>query len=251
MADVVPKAAASEGEAFPEKEDGTAGPAVSLNDFDNVSFVAKFSAQFKALMKKNLILQRRNMGATIAQLFVGPLFIIIITLIATAIKANQSSLQEVQDTIHPEPIVPPAVPKCFEYEGKRCWDFGYAPKNVHTDAIVSKMMEIGNIPSEKVKSFAAVADVNDWLLANENTTQLVVLFSKADKLNTTQTIQYTIQMNTTVGGGLFGNRELKEIRYRQPFQQLIYSGFLRWQGKASGRTKGQFKNFPQIGRAHV
>lgn len=244
MADVVPKAAASEGEAFPEKEDGTAGPAVSLNDFDNVSFVAKFSAQFKALMKKNLILQRRNMGATIAQLFVGPLFIIIITLIATAIKANQSSLQEVQDTIHPEPIVPPAVPKCFEYEGKRCWDFGYAPKNVHTDAIVSKMMEIGNIPSEKVKSFAAVADVNDWLLANENTTQLVVLFSKADKLNTTQTIQYTIQMNTTVGGGLFGNRELKEIRYRQPFQQLIYSGFLRWQGKASGRTKGQFKNFP-------
>jgi ABC-type multidrug transport system ATPase subunit len=239
MADVVPRAAAAAAEPVALRRE--------------VSYCGKFRGQFVALMKKNFILQKRNVGATMAQLLVGPLFIIVLFIIGSAIKANQSEIQEVVFTEHPKPLVPPTLTKCTPYEGKQCYDFAYSPVNYATNAITSHMMNIAGIDASRVKAIPNVNDVDDWLMANENTTQIVVIFPEKLQLNplydinTTSTYQYTLQMNTTAdcGFGPFScNAELKEEAYRAPMQQLVNAAIMRHNNKPDATIRGEYKNFP-------
>ena len=81
-------------------------------------------------------MQKRNLGATLAQLFVGPLFIIVLFIISEAIKVNQSGVQEVQLTRHPEALTVPKIPTCTPYGGKECYDFAYTPVTTETKKLL-------------------------------------------------------------------------------------------------------------------
>ena len=226
----------------------------------------KIVAQFGALMRKNFLVQKRNVGATLAQLFVGPLFLIVLFIISEAIKINQSGVQEIQFVEHPKPIEPSTVPTCTPYEGKECYDFAYAPKTAATDKFVKSMREASGIPEGKV--FGITGNVNEWLLSNENKTRLVLhlpsgddLFSTSVKFGAfaiprfapgdgipTKTFEYTIQMNQTGEPNFFSafgsDPEPMEIEYRAPMQMLVQTALLRYYNMSEAYVKTEYKNFP-------
>ena len=202
------------------------------------SGLAKVAAQFVALTKKNFLVQRRNLAATIAQLFVGPLFIIVLFIISQAIKINQSGVQEIQFVTTPEAIEPaPRGPTC---EGEGCYYFAYAPKTAATTAFVKVMQQVGDIKDSKVVGIEG--DVNKWLLENENKTKLVLHLPAGNNLfatpmfyagsTPTPTFQYTIQMNQTAESSFFSqfgtDPEPMEIQYRAPLQMLVQTALLRY-----------------------
>ena len=200
--------------------------------------LAKVAAQFVALTKKNYLVQRRNLAATIAQLFVGPLFIVVLFIISQAIKINQSGVQEIQFVTTPEAIEPaPRGPTC---EGEGCYYFAYAPKTAATTAFVKVMQQVGDIKDSKVVGIEG--DVNEWLLENENKTKLVLHLPAGNNLFATPmfyagstpapTFQYTIQMNQTAESSFYSqfgtDPEPMEIQYRAPLQMLVQTALLRY-----------------------
>lgn len=230
---------------------------VTRTTVKDAGMMSKLGTQFGALMRKNYLVQKRNLGATIAQLFVGPLFIVVLFIISEAIKVNQSGVQEIQFVEHPLPIEPAKIPTCTPYEGKNCYDFAYAPKTAATTAFVKSMQQVSGIPDSKI--IGIEGDVNEWLLANENKTKLVLHLPAGNDLFVqpafspgsgvgTKTFQYTIQMNQTAEASFFSSfatdPEPMEIEYRAPLQMLVQNALLRYYNKTEADVVTAYKNFP-------
>ncbi|XP_015883555.3 ABC transporter A family member 2 [Ziziphus jujuba] len=155
--------------------------------------------QYKALLKKNLLLSWRNKRATILQLFSSLFFIFLIFCIQKAIQASYSSSSDYKSTPDPKPLLSPPIPPCEDkfFIRSPCYDFVWSGNgSARIRSIVSAIMANNPgrpIPSTKVKSFATKEEVDTWLLSEPMHCPGALHF--VDKNATV--ISYGLQTNST------------------------------------------------------
>ncbi|KAH9719766.1 ABC transporter A family member 2 [Citrus sinensis] len=155
--------------------------------------------QFKALLKKNLLLSWRHKTATFVQLFSSLIFILLIYCIQEAIEARLSVSTAFKTVLDPRPLVSPPIPPCEDkfYIKSPCFDFLWSGNDsLKVQRIVSSIMRNNPgraIPSSKVMSFRTAAEVDDWLYSNPMRCPGALHF--VDRNATT--ISYGIQTNST------------------------------------------------------
>ncbi|KAK8703148.1 hypothetical protein V6N13_021477 [Hibiscus sabdariffa] len=169
--------------------------------------------QFKALLKKNLILSWRNKRSTFIQLFSSLFFIFLIFGIEKATNAQLGNSTVYKTVRLPKPFVAPAIPSCENrYLMKLpCYDFIWSGNESRTvDRIVRAIRENNPgrpIPETKVKSFRTTGDVDDWLFNNP----MLVLGALHFRELNGSVISYGLQTNSsaTVRRGQDGDPTLE------------------------------------------
>ncbi|GMJ04964.1 A. THALIANA ABC2 HOMOLOG 1, ABC2 homolog 1, ATP-binding cassette A2 [Hibiscus trionum] len=155
--------------------------------------------QFKALLKKNLILSWRNKRSTFIQLFSSLFFIFLIFGIERATDAQDGNSTAYKDIRDPKPLVAPAIPPCEEkyYVKLPCYDFVWSGNESRTvDGIVRAIRENNPgrpIPETKVKSFRTTGDVDEWLFNNPMFVPGALHFRELNA----SVISYGLQTNST------------------------------------------------------
>lgn len=125
--------------------------------------------QFKALLKKNLLLSWRNKSAAFLQLFSSFFFIFLLFCIDRATEASNSDTTEYKSVLNPQPLVSPPIPPCEDkfYIKKPCFDFVWSGNDsVRLNRIVNSIMANNPgrlIPSNKVWN----KEMRIWLRTNE------------------------------------------------------------------------------------
>ncbi|KAK9040034.1 hypothetical protein V6N11_015214 [Hibiscus sabdariffa] len=155
--------------------------------------------QFKALLKKNLILAWRNKRSTFIQLFSSLFFIFLIFGIERATEAQDNDSTTYKNIRDPTPSVAPAIPPCEEkyFVKLPCYDFVWSGNESRTvDSIVRAIRENNpgrSIPETKVKSFRTTGDVDEWLFNNPMHVPGALHFSELNG----SVISYGLQTNST------------------------------------------------------
>ncbi|XVF51956.1 hypothetical protein PTKIN_Ptkin04bG0225700 [Pterospermum kingtungense] len=156
-------------------------------------------SQFKALLKKNLLLSWRNKGATFLQLFSSLFFIFLIFCIEKAGEAQNAISPAYKMVRDPKPLVAPAIPPCedkFSVE-LPCFDFVWSGNESQTLHKIVKAIRENNpgrpIPENKVKSFGTPGEVDEFLLKNLLHILGALHFSEVNA----SVISYGLQTNST------------------------------------------------------
>ncbi|KAF6159975.1 hypothetical protein GIB67_033059 [Kingdonia uniflora] len=155
--------------------------------------------QFKALLKKNLILSWRNKRSTFLQLFSSFFFIFLIFCIDKAISARFSTTTSFKNVFDPKALIDSPIPACEDkfYVKLPCFDFAWSgKKSAKIDAIVERI-RLNNpgriIPVNKVKWFETPAQVDDWLFRDPMHCPGALHFVERNAT----VISYGIQTNST------------------------------------------------------
>ncbi|XVF51954.1 hypothetical protein PTKIN_Ptkin04bG0225500 [Pterospermum kingtungense] len=164
-------------------------------------------SQFKALLKKNLLLSWRNKRATFLQLFSSLFFIFLIFCIEKASDAQNAN------STGSKPLVAPAIPPCEDKFSVKlpCFDFVWSGNSSQTlDRIVRAIRENNPgrpIPENKVKSFRTSGEVDEFLSKNHLHVPGALHFSEVNE----SVISYGLQTNSTPleKRGLFERPTLK------------------------------------------
>lgn len=117
--------------------------------------------QYKALLRKNLVLAKRNMSYTLIKLFSSCFFLLLLFCIEKILKASSAG----EAVVDPKPLVSPPIPPCEDkfHIKTPCFDFLWSGrgsaqiKNIVTGIMVNNPGR--PIPSKKVCDFLAV-----WIL---------------------------------------------------------------------------------------
>ncbi|XP_027352542.1 ABC transporter A family member 2 isoform X2 [Abrus precatorius] len=155
--------------------------------------------QYKALLKKNLLLSWRNKRATLLQLLSPLMFIFLIFAIDKAIKAQTSTSSAYKKVTNPPNQPSPPITPCeSKYFIKLpCYDFVWSgDQNAKFHTIVDRIMNNNPgrpIPPSKVLSFGDKGEVDAWLLSNPMRVAGALHF--VEKNDTV--ISYGIQTNST------------------------------------------------------
>ncbi|XP_058772824.1 ABC transporter A family member 2-like [Vicia villosa] len=155
--------------------------------------------QYKALLKKNLLLSWRSKRAILLQLLSPILFIFLIFAIDKATKAQTSSTSPYKSVTDPSSLPSPPIPPCEDKFSVKlpCYDFAWSGDNnpkFHT--IVSRIISNNPgraIPISKVKSFRDKAEVDKWLFDNPMQCAGAIHFREMNA----SVISYGIQTNST------------------------------------------------------
>ncbi|XP_039005388.1 ABC transporter A family member 2-like isoform X2 [Hibiscus syriacus] len=175
--------------------------------------------QFKALLKKNLILSLRNKRSTFIQLFSSLFFIFLLFGIDRATNAQNGNTTTYEDIRDPKPLVAPAVPACENKYFVRlpCYDFVWSGNESRTvDRIVRAIRENNPgrpIPDSKVKSFRTTGDVDEWLFNNPMHVPGALHFRELNG----SVISYGLQTNST-GMRRRGQYEDPTLKFQIPLQ---------------------------------
>ncbi|KAJ7195011.1 hypothetical protein O6H91_Y513100 [Diphasiastrum complanatum] len=134
--------------------------------------ISLFIQQFRALLRKNMLLSLRNKRATALQLASSFFFIFLIFAVDQAIKARQRTDTTYKNTFNPQPTIVPSIPTCETgyYIKSPCYDFLWSGNSsARISSIVTNIMNRNPgrpIPSAKVLGFATTDDVDRWLSGN-------------------------------------------------------------------------------------
>ncbi|XP_042506443.1 ABC transporter A family member 2-like [Macadamia integrifolia] len=155
--------------------------------------------QYKALLKKNLLLSWRNRRSTFMQLFSSLFFIFLIFVIDKAVRTRFSSTTDYDNVFDPKSLVSPPIPPCEDkyFIKTPCYDFVWSGSgSTRIQSIVSNIMANNpgrSIPSTKVKSFRTPEEVDNWLFSDPMRCPGALHF--VEKNSTV--ISYGVQTNST------------------------------------------------------
>ncbi|XP_020420066.1 ABC transporter A family member 2 isoform X2 [Prunus persica] len=155
--------------------------------------------QYKALLKKNLLLSWRSKRATFIQLFSSFFFVFLIFFIQRGLKAQEAKSTDYKTLTNPQPLVSPPIPPCeYKYSiQKPCFDFAWSGNgSARIQTIVNAIMANNPdrpIPSSKVKSFGTKDEVDAWLYSNPMHCSGALHFVERNAT----VISYGIQTNST------------------------------------------------------
>ncbi|KAK9090668.1 hypothetical protein Sjap_023845 [Stephania japonica] len=175
--------------------------------------------QFRALLKKNLLLSWRHKRSTLVQLFSPLFFIFLIFCIQKAIDARLAETTAFQNVFDPKTLSFPAIPPC---EGKfftktPCFDFAWSGNaSAAVRSVVRRIMDDNPgrpIPSAKVKSFGTPEEVDDWLFSDPMRCHGAIHFVERNATF----ISYGIQTNSTLMSSR-GRREDNTFKFQIPLQ---------------------------------
>ncbi|MCO5612676.1 hypothetical protein L7F22_066945 [Adiantum nelumboides] len=128
--------------------------------------------QFKALLRKNLLLSWRRRVPTALHLTSSFFFILLIFGVDRSINSRRRTTTSFKDLPDPPAIPITAIPPCESgfFIKSPCYDFIWSPNSSSTAAaIVDRIMQTNpgrTIPASKVLGFSSVADVESWFLQN-------------------------------------------------------------------------------------
>ncbi|CAI8597974.1 unnamed protein product [Vicia faba] len=155
--------------------------------------------QYKALLKKNVLLSWRSKRATLVQLLSPIIFIFLIFAIDKALKAQTATTSSYKSVTNPSSLPSPPIPPC---ENKflvklPCYDFVWSgDNNPKFHSIVSRIISNNPgrpIPISKVKSFRDKGEVDKWLFDNPMQCPVAIHFLEKNA----SVISYGIQTNST------------------------------------------------------
>lgn len=177
-----------------------------------------FTQQCKALFRKNFLLSRRNLRATVLQLGSSLFFIFLIFCVELSSKALQRSTTNYKNLFNPTPASVSAIPACEDgfYIKPDCYDFIWI--GAQTPRLISLVDNIRQnnpnrlIPDTKVKHFDTTQQSDQWLLANPMQCTGTLYFEDRGS-----TIAYGIQTNSTATGD-HGRYEDPNFTYQIPLQ---------------------------------
>ena len=255
---------------IPEADTAGPAPAKALTPGPEMSAAAPPAAppgwtfggwleQTKALTKKNFLVQRRSVLATAAQLGVGIVFLVLLTLL----KWSVASLNE-KDIIFTDSRSPPVVaieplPRCIVGSDSPlglCYGFVYAPDTAETQAIVDHLLNTSDLPARSgapngtafgARAFADGDAIDQFLVSNPNTTQVSIIFRKHTEWATTGRFAYDLQVNMTRNCNELGVLDCTEPDrdLLLPAQVMLDQAFLRTYGDDPTASIGvSFSNFP-------
>jgi len=155
--------------------------------------------QYKALLKKNILISCRSKTSILLQILSPVIFIFLIFAIDKAIQVQTSTTTQYKSTTHPSPKPSPPIPPCESkfFVKEPCYDFIWSgDTNPKFQTIVERIMNNNPgrpIPISKVKSFRNKALVDQWFLNNPMQCPGAIHFrEKYDGV-----ISYGIQTNST------------------------------------------------------
>ncbi|XP_008240189.1 PREDICTED: ABC transporter A family member 2-like isoform X2 [Prunus mume] len=155
--------------------------------------------QYKALLKKNLLLSWRSKRATFVQLFSSFFFVFLIFFIQRGLKAQEAKSTDYKTLTNPPPLVSPPIPPCeHKYSiQKPCFDFAWSGNGSSRIQTIVHAIMANNpdrpIPSSKVKSFRTKDEVDTWLYSNPMHCSGALHFVERNAT----VISYGIQTNST------------------------------------------------------
>ncbi|KAK7411462.1 hypothetical protein VNO78_02895 [Psophocarpus tetragonolobus] len=164
-----------------------------------VGGVALVALQFKALLKKNLLLSWRNKSASLLQLLSPLMFIFLIFAIDKAIKAQTSTSTTYKSVENPPMQPSPPITPCEDkfFIKLPCYDFVWSgDQNPNFQTIVTRIMSNNPgrpIPPSKVKSFKDKTEVDAWLFSNPMRCPGALHFAQPNDT----VISYGVQTNST------------------------------------------------------
>jgi ABC-type multidrug transport system ATPase subunit len=221
------------------------------------AYAKRWSWQFVALTKKNVILSYRNLRATFLQLFVSFFFCIAILIVDVGLQANQSTSTNFRDL--PDPVAQKieGIPRCIVKTGQtECFTLGWqysndpaqATNKARLEGIIQGVMSnnVPVIPASEVKYFESAALMDEWLLANTEKLQVGVLFNTITAL-APNSITFVLQINSTVNAvrGFFTDPNLQVILPTQnAVQREITRHLATTLGKQGFEWNVDMKEFP-------
>ncbi|KAK2384736.1 ABC transporter A family member [Trifolium repens] len=156
--------------------------------------------QYKALLKKNILLSWRSKRSILLQLLSPIIFIFLIFAIDKAIQAQTSTTSAYKSIKNPISQPSPSIPPCEHkfFIKKPCYDFVWSgDTNPKFRTIVDRIISNNPgrvIPNWKVKSFGDKFEVDEWLLNNPMQCPGAIHFGEKND----SVISYGIQTNSTV-----------------------------------------------------
>jgi hypothetical protein len=156
--------------------------------------------QYKALLKKNILLSWRSKRSILLQLLSPIIFIFLIFAIDKAIQAQTSTTSAYKSIKNPNSQPSPSIPPCEHkfFIKKPCYDFVWSgDTNPKFRTIVDRIISNNPgrvIPNWKVKSFGDKFEVDEWLLNNPMQCPGAIHFGEKND----SVISYGIQTNSTV-----------------------------------------------------
>ncbi|XP_058110820.1 ABC transporter A family member 2-like [Magnolia sinica] len=163
------------------------------------SGIALFLQQYKALLKKNLLLSWRHKRSTFLQLFSSLFFIFLIFCINKSIESRFSTTTSFKNVLDPLPLISPPIPPCEDkfFVKVPCFDFVWSGNtSARIRSIVRSIMDNNpgrSIPSSKVKSFRTPNEVDAWLESDPMRCPGALHFVERNST----VISYGIQTNST------------------------------------------------------
>eukprot|EP01018_Ginkgo_biloba_P024056 Gb_37633 [translate_table: standard] len=169
-----------------------------------------FLQQFRALMKKNVLLSWRNKPAMFLQLASSLFFVFLVFCVDESIKSRYSFTTQYKNIFDPKYELVEGIPACEDgyYIKTPCYDFVWSGNTSSTITTIARNIMVNNpgrvIPSTKVKGFATPADVDKWLEANPMHCPGALHFVEKNS----SVLSYGIQTNST--------SKLKRGYYEEP-----------------------------------
>ena len=222
--------------------------------------------QTAVLTSKNLKVQRRNVGATIAQLGVGPLFIILLLIMDLAVKENNRSNDWYIETRDPTRNEAYMFSRCSPTKGETCYSFFVYGDSEAEASLGGRIATLLDVPGRGVAyGFNFVnktdyPDLKDYLFTHMNTSRIGLEFSwprggesyANGESMTVLPSAYTIHYNGTANCGDLGifNCENMQQQLTVPLMTAVDSTLLRkyavnYPGSSdTARIKAAFKDFP-------
>ncbi|XP_030473887.1 ABC transporter A family member 2-like [Syzygium oleosum] len=155
--------------------------------------------QYRALLRKNLLLSWRNRRATFLHLFSSFFFIFLIFCVEKATHARIARSAAFEGVADPEPLVSPPIPPCEDkfYVRSPCFDFVWSGNASGAVAGIVDSIRNNNpgrpIPESKVLSFGTAEEVDAWLYSNPMRCPGALHFTEMNS----SVIRYGIQTNST------------------------------------------------------
>lgn len=174
------------------------------------SWLQTFWQQYKALLRKNALLAWRNRTATCLRIFAPFLFVLLVWLIDSAVRADREQTSRVRVVRDPTPTPVRQLPRCEDdkFISGDCFDFMYTVSVIdnstapgvarqQADEIVTRIRENNEpqLPQEKVRWFAGRDELDEWFLENQERSLGAVHFffwGEGKK------IDFTLQTNSSV-----------------------------------------------------
>ncbi|KAH6797364.1 ATP-binding cassette A2 [Perilla frutescens var. hirtella] len=175
--------------------------------------------QYKALLKKNLLLSCRNKRSTFLQLFSSLFFIALIFFIQKAIESRFTSSSSFKNNVDPKALVAPPIPPCEDkyYTKLPCFDFVWSGNDSPRIREIVGRIRANNpgrpIHEEKVREFRTPDETDNWLASNPMHCPGALHF--VDRNATV--ISYGLQTNSTPVAKR-GNFEDPTFKFQIPLQ---------------------------------
>lgn len=154
--------------------------------------------QFVILFRKNWLLTKRNRRASLLQILVPFIFVLLLFLLQFGLEANARLSVQAKDIPVPSNDAIGSIPRCIpQIKGGSCYTFAWTSNdNATVFPIVERVRTKNNIPPSEVKFLPSEIDLDDFLFQNLNTTQgaFVLNYTLA---NGTNVYDLTLQINQT------------------------------------------------------